>query len=273
MDGVMGPIFTGSMKQRIRQMAPLWLLKFRQNYLINNPQRRYQHLSTKDIFTKIYEEGAWGESAGADKKYFSGTGSHNDVITNTYASAVAKFLTSFPEKPNVVDLGCGDFTVGSKIRHLCNTYIACDIVESLIDWNRQSYNDRNVDFRVLDLSEDELPAADIVFIRQVLQHLSNAHIARALAQLTKKYRYLVITEHLPSFGKFTPNLDKPAGASIRTGLNSGVVLTSAPFNLKVAKNLILAEVAEAGDIIRTNLYVLPSANGEAGTALEPSRPL
>jgi len=155
-----------------------------------------------------------------------------------------------------VDLGCGDFIVGSRIRRLCDKYIACDIVEPVISWNKQKYKDMNVDFRVLDISKDDLPGGDIVFIRQVLQHLSNDHIAGAISQLAAKYKYLVLTEHLPSSIIFNHNLDKPAGSYIRIALNSGVVLTSAPFNLKVKENSVLCEVADDDGVIRTNLYRL-----------------
>lgn len=223
---------------------------------MRNPQKCYRNLSTKEIFTKIYEEGAWGRPDNSEQKYFSGTGSHDDAVANAYVEAVAKFLSSFAEKPSVVDLGCGDFTIGARIRHLCGTYIACDIVEPLIGWDKQKYKDLNVDFRVLDICEDELPGADIAFVRQVLQHLSNGHIARAVPQLAAKYKYLVVTEHLPSAGAFKPNLDKPAGAGVRSALDSGVVLTSAPFNLPVKQESVLCEVPEGGGIIRTNLYRL-----------------
>ena len=36
----------------------------------------------------------------------------------------------------VVDLGCGDFTVGSKIRPLCGAYVACDVAAPVIAWNQ-----------------------------------------------------------------------------------------------------------------------------------------
>jgi len=243
-------------KQWIRSLLPFWLLKFRQDYLIRNPQKQYTNLTTKEVFTKIYQERAWGGPLNSELEYFSGSGTHNDEIAGRYVSAAEGFLSSFADKPDVVDLGCGDFTVGSQLRPLCNRYIACDIVGPLIEWNRERYRELDVDFRVLDLSEDELPPADIVFLRQVLQHLSNDHIARALPQLSTKYRYLVLTEHLPSLGKFRHNIDKPAGASVRSALNSGVILTSPPFNLSIKETAVLCELAEGGGIIRTNVYRL-----------------
>jgi len=54
----------------------------------------------------------------------------------------------------------------------------------------------------------------VVFIRQVLQHLSNAHILRAIPKIAASYRFLVLTEHLPLGEAFTPNLDKPADCTV-----------------------------------------------------------
>ena len=72
-------------------------------------------------------------------------------------------------------------------------------------------------------TKDELPQAEIVFIRQVLQHLSNREIKNALPQIALKYKYLVLTEHLPESQDFVHNLDKPTGANNRLGINSGIV--------------------------------------------------
>lgn len=219
-------------------------------------KRKYGNLSTQQIFTKIYEEGSWGMPTEANQKYYSGHGSHDGVIVDTYLEAIQKLLSSFEKKPNVVDLGYGDFYVGSKVRRLCETYIACDIVEPLIRLNKEKYKDLKVDFRVLDITRDELPGGDVAFIRQVFQHLSNKDISRALFKIADKYKYLVLTEHLPSTDTFTPNLDKVTGPRYRVGFDSGVVLTSAPFNLRVKENSCLCKVAVDDTIVRTDFYKL-----------------
>jgi Methyltransferase domain len=217
----------------------------------------YKNLSTREVFEKIYETNAWGQPTDPDQKFYSGTGSHEGAVASVYLNAVRGFLGSLPgPKPDVVDLGCGDFSVGSQVRPLCNGYIACDIVGPLIEFNRQNYRSLDVDFRVLDLARDELPPADIVFVRQVLQHLSNAEVKRALPQLAAKYKYLVLTEHLPAEEDFAPNLDKPAGPGIRMQIDSGIVLTRAPFKLRPRKEERLCQVEEDGGMIRTTLYTL-----------------
>jgi hypothetical protein len=160
------------------------------------------------------------------------------------------------EKPDVVDLGCGDFYVGSKIRSLCNHYAACDIVPSLIESNKKKFLDMEVDFRVLDLTEDEIPGAKVVFIRQVFQHLSNECIARAINNITHRFKILVLTEHLPVTPDFIPNLEKPTGANIRLCLDSGVVVTEPPFNLRPKGERLLCNIPAYGGTIRTTAYTL-----------------
>ena len=73
----------------------------------------------------------------------------------------------------------------------------------MIEQNKKKFFALNVDFRVLDIARDALPSGDICFVRQVLQHLSNFHIQEFLKLMSDKYKYLVITEHLPDkSGKF-----------------------------------------------------------------------
>jgi len=248
-----------SYKALLKQIVPAWIMKLRRNYLTVKERRRFAGLSTQEVFTRVYTEGAFGGSRHPDAIFSSGSGSRDPGIVDTYVEAVRGFLTSLGERPNVVDLGCGDFSVGSRVRYLCDNYIACDIVESLIEWNRQRYKNERVDFRILNIIEEDLPDGDIVFIRQVLQHLSNDQILKIISKLPSKYKYLVLTEHLPSSEMFIHNVDKPVGPDIRLFLGargSGVILTSPPFNLRVEEDTCLCEAFEFGGVIRTNLYRL-----------------
>ncbi len=217
----------------------------------------FKNISNKEIFSKIYKEGYWASSG--PKQFDSGSGSHKTEIVNAYQDAIEKFLVSFDTKPKIVDLGCGNFFVGSKIRHLCDTYIACDIVPELIEWNIRKYNNLNVDFRVLDITKDQLPEGNVVFVRQVFQHLSNDQIIKVLPKITLKYKYLVLTEHLPTSNNFVHNMDIQTGPGTRHGLpngGSGVVITSSPFNLKPIQTDCLCEALEDNGILRTTLYQL-----------------
>ena len=172
-------------------------------------------------------------------------------------TAVSEFLSGLDQKPNVVDLGCGDFNVGQQLRSFCNQYTACDVVPQLIEFNQNKFQDLAVDFRVLDFVTGELPPGDVVFIRQVLQHLSNDHIAQVVEKLAGQYRWLVLTESVPKGNSFIPNIDKPAGRNIRLDIaHSGIVLTAHPFNLQVKSQRKLCEIPEYNGCVRTILYEL-----------------
>lgn len=215
----------------------------------------FKSLSTKEIFSEIYQKNLWGKSDNPDQPYYSGAGSHDKAITSVYLESVSSFLQTFSTKPAVVDLGCGDFFIGSQLRPYCGQYIACDIVSELIEYNKIKYKELDVDFKNLDLITEALPSGDIVFIRQVLQHLSNEQIQKLISKLSS-YRYLILTEHLPKLKNFVPNLDKKPGSGIRLGYHSGIVLTLPPFHLKVVNEKVLCEAEEVDGVIKTLLYKL-----------------
>lgn len=236
-------------------MIPARLLAAFDRHSMKRRWPAFSALTTQEIFTKIYTDGTWGQSGDAGYKFYSGTGSHDEAVVSAYVAAVREFLATLGV-PDVVDLGCGDFSVGSKIRDACGKYTACDIVEPLIQYNREKYRDLDVEFRVLNLAVDELPSADVVLLRQVLQHLGNSQIAAALSQITSKYKYLVLTEHLPLGKTFIPNLDHPSGPDNRLGIASGIVLTRPPFSLNVIQERVICEVLEVGGVIRTTVFTL-----------------
>ena len=252
-----------SIKAYLKKMIPDPVLRWRGRYLERKTNEYLRRTHPKEIFTMIYNRGYWGQSNDRGETYYSGPGSHSAEALDVYVNAVRDFLLSFDEKPDVVDLGCGDFAVGSQVRAYCDRYVACDIVEGLISRNRARYANDNVEFRVVDITNDELPEGDVVFIRQVFQHLSNSDIEKVLVKVLTKYRFMIVSEHLPLSDKFTPNIDNPTGPKIKIDIEesgSGVILTEPPFSLKAKQNRVLCEVLEdsagCNGVIRTNLYRL-----------------
>jgi hypothetical protein len=239
------------LKRFIKRSLPDPLISVIRSY--NN--RQYSNLSTEQIFTKIYEGGVWGKDP--VNPFYSGSGSNKDDEVAAYRESVIPFLRSFAVKPDVVDLGCGDFTVGSQVRNFCNRYVACDVVPSLIAFNKARFADLDVQFKALDIIEDELPPGSIAFVRQVLQHLSNDQISRFVSRAALNYKFLIVTEHLPSDAKFKHNTDKLAGPGTRMGHDSGVVLTSPPFNLRpqTERQLCRINSVDTGVLV-TTLYGL-----------------
>ena len=74
------------------------------------------------------------------------------------------------------------------------------------------------------------------------------------------YRYLLVTEHIPSEKGFIPNIDKPSGSNIRFLLNSGIELHKDPFLLEYKSKRIICQVNKktvgADALIRSTLYEL-----------------
>ena len=230
-------------KKILKNLIPNIFFILKNNYQIYLERKKFSNMNLKDIFKEIYVQKMWSSNVSNNEfKFYSGLGSHNSELTNEYLDKVIIFLKSFQTKPNIVDLGCGDFIIGSKLRNFCGSYIAIDIFDELIEYNKKKYKNIKVDFRALDITKDDLPTGDICLVRQVLQHLSNNSILNFLKLIQKKYKYLILTEHFPEDSVFTANVDKPDGADIRMLNNSAVVLTKAPFNLKVQSERILCEV-------------------------------
>jgi SAM-dependent methyltransferase len=217
-------------------------------------ERDVQGKSVKDIFNMVYARKIWGTGDQGQLAFSSGSGSHLPLYVDPYVKAMETFFASLDHRPDLVDLGCGDFNIGSRIRPFCNRYTAIDVAADLIRDNQQKYASLDVDFRCADIIEEPLPGGEVLIIRQVLQHLSNEHIQKIVSKI-RNYRYLVLTEYIPK-GTFAPNLDQATGAYSRLarGIPSGVVLTAPPFFFAAQSERILCDVEDRNGIVRTLLY-------------------
>lgn len=206
---------------------------------------------TKAAMAQIYEKHLWGGTA---SDFYSGKGSHHPNYVEPYLKVVSDFLQSFEHPPSMCDLGCGDFNVGKKLIDLTSSYIAIDIVDELIERNKKLFEADNLEFHRLDISKHALPAADVVILRNVLQHLSNAEIKAVVEQLDQ-FNFILLTEHLPE-GDFVPNLDIISGQGIRLKKKSGVDITAAPFyyNPKKQRELLRIPYEIDGGILVTTLF-------------------
>ena len=220
-----------------------------------NPERYAREFlgqEPRQIFSEIYRKKLWGGRFSIGP--CSGSGSRDPTMVAPYVEAVRCFLSKLGG-PSVVDVGCGDFHVGSRLVTCAGRYIGCDVVDFVIAENQRRHP--GVEFVVCDAVTDDLPRGDVVLVRQVLQHLNNRQVAQILPKLCN-YRYAIITEHIPGFADFIPNLDKAAGPDHRVNFGSGLVLTEPPFNLRADNIRVLCEVTEFGGIIQTTLYERPT---------------
>lgn len=214
--------------------------------------------SAQEVFTRIYEKRIW---EGADDGFSSGAGSRKTGIVDPYVDAIHAWAAEHQgNEKTALDMGCGDFHVGQRIHQAFGHYIAADIVPILIEKHNSTHACDHLVFRCIDAIEDPLPPeADVVFFRQVLQHLSNTQIASIVHKL-RQFPHVIITEHLPATtANIQYNLDKPHGGDTRLSQSSGIDLERPPFDLTPISSNVLLEVP-AGEhpqhdgIIRTTWY-------------------
>ena len=222
-------------------------------------QRRNRGKAAEQVFTEIYENSKWG---GARGEFCSGPGTVDEQVVAAYVAMVfEEALREQFQNLTFVDLGCGDFRVGSQLRPLSSRYIGADIVEPLVRHNQKTYGDTVTEFVHVNIVDDALPDGDVCFVRQVLQHLANSQVASVLEKL-KKYRWVFITEHYPTDNsRIRPNLDKVHGGDVRIYKNSGVYLSEPPFSLPSQALRQVLQVPGVGSgerndpgVIRTFLY-------------------
>ncbi len=190
-------------------------------------------------FQNAYGNAQWGVEEGA--QFYSGDGSRG-ACADTYVACVARVLQERAEDMDrplrVVDLGCGDFSIGRRLLASTEniTYVGCDIVPELIRAHSASVLDPRASFREVDIVGGELPDGDVCLVREVLQHLSNADVGRVLKKLGQ-YEEVLVTEARPAILEGPPNPDKPSGPGVRwdwrSGRGRGIELDQAPFDMRV----------------------------------------
>lgn len=235
-------------KKIISYFLPNFIKKIRSNRMEILRHNAYKNYPPEQIFKNIYLAHDWG----AKNEFYSGIGSHEDRIILPYIFSVKQIFSQLDKKPIVVDIGSGDFNVGSKLIDFCEKYIALDIVKELQLFNRKKYFSRNVEFLHLNAIDDDLPKGDVVILRQVLQHLNNEQISTIIKKCYAFSRW-IITEHVP-VGDFVANKDISTGCGIRLLIGSGVDVLLPPFNVSGFEHKILCEVESAGGLIKTTYF-------------------
>jgi SAM-dependent methyltransferase len=181
--------------------------------------------SLQERFTAIYADNVWG--------YGSGEGSL-PVNTEGYICFLQEFMNDHGIQ-SVVDLGCGDW----QFSHLINwggiQYKGFDVVQSVIDRNRAHYAKPNISFDLSPTNLADLPKADLLIVKDVLQHWRDERIAEFLPSL-KRYPFALITN---CTGRrtlhFWKNHKRRRSRDIEDGDYRRLDLRNAPFSIKAEK--------------------------------------
>lgn len=186
-----------------------WINKFPESECVSRQNMSYHSWenpeSTKmmKIFSKIYKESTWGNG--------SGPGS-SESYTVQYRSYLAGFIMSRQVK-TVLDIGCGDW----QFSHLMDweslsveQYLGLDCVESVIDENITKYKSTCVNFRLLDITENDVPETacgnskwDLIILKDVVQHWPSSTIKNTLEKLRGYCKYILLTNCYTTLGNAT----------------------------------------------------------------------
>lgn len=248
---------TQSLKSIIRPLVPEWLAKHWRQRRYEAEQAHYKNRPLNEVFEEIYADHVW-DRTGSTAPFRSGPGSRA-AVTADYEAFVIDHIMRHPDVKTLVDIGCGDFQVSHRILDSLAAqgrkidYVGCDIAANVIDYNTRTFAAPGVAFTLFDATSQVPPEGDLVTVREVFQHLSNAHILAAIGNLREKFGHAIITESLTS-GARTPNVDIVSGYRTRDGYGSGVFVDEPPFSLAVVDEL----VSDAGDghRLRTTLVAL-----------------
>ena len=188
--------------------------------------------SNKDIFDTIYREHIWdgpGEVSSGSGSQPQNSKAYEDLIV---AYVEEHGITS------IVDVGCGDFQVSGRIMARLPeevTYTGCDVSSVVIDHNTKKFATDRIAFRQVDASETDLPAGELVLMREVMQHLDNAAILEILPKL-EAFPHAIVSNTIAKGAK-PVNIDLAPGRGARAGIGSGLWLDKPPYNRPVEELL------------------------------------
>ena len=192
----------------------------------------------------------WNKNSDLD--FDSGPGSHDLNLVNPYVEKLIKFLIK-NKNLTIVDIGCGDFNVGKQIFKYSKKYIAIDIVQELIDRNKNKFQADNLIFKKIDAVSQNIPRGDCVIVKEIFQHITNTEIKSILKKI-QNFKYIFITESEPLF-KFKVNMDKQKGPDCRIDLKSGIIIDKSPFNFSFKEKKQILKIKKEDRYITTLLYI------------------
>jgi len=169
--------------------------------------------NVRGVFETIYDKRVWGGG--------SGIGS-SPRMAGSYMNFLQAFLNNNAIR-SVVDIGCGDWQFSQFINWGERTYLGIDVVASVIETNRRLFSKPTISFSHANPLEEGFDATgDLLLIKDVLQHLSNANVQKLL-RLTSRFKFSLLTNAYASTNDDCENGDtRPLDVRVE------------PFNLKNA---------------------------------------
>src|SRR5271156_3121323 len=143
----------------------------------------------KAIFTTVYTDNVWASESR------SGEGSSVEA-----AAAIVREIPHLLKLINVrsmLDIPCGDLLWMQHLDIGDTEYTGADIVESLIEHNRDKFSSRGRRFEVMDLINGPLPKVDLILSRDCFIHLTIPMIFSCLNNIIESGSEYLLTSHYP----------------------------------------------------------------------------
>lgn len=147
--------------------------------------------SSEKIFTNIYDNAVWGKNS---QGYGTSGGGSTKVAAEPYREFLENFIKNNTIK-SVVDIGCGDWEFSQHIDWSTVSYTGYDVVEKVISRNQAKYARPNIKFVLGNALTLDLPPADLLLCKDILQHWSTKEIAIFLRKI-EQYKYCLITNSI-----------------------------------------------------------------------------
>lgn len=181
----------------------------------------------------------------ASEESISGPGSE---ISKT--EGVVRFLEKFLKEENIksiLDIPCGDFNWMKTVNLKGIKYVGGDVVEKLIQKNRNNFGQDNIRFEVLDIINGQLPDSDLIIVRDLFIHFSQENTLKAIQNIkNSKIKYILVTT-FP---------DSKQNKLIRDGYNYNINLQASPFNFEQPKYLIQEQIINTHERKCLGLWVV-----------------
>jgi len=175
--------------------------------ILNKPEQTHA-----EVFTNIYKNNVWENGSG---------GGSYEKNTVDYRAFLQQFMKDNNIK-TVVDLGCGDWQMNKLMDWSGINYLGVDCVHFLMNENVQRFGKEGIAFETADITSFDVPTCDLLLIKDVFIHWTNAEIIRFFKKQIPA-KYILVTNDNRVNGEHKDNA--------APGQYRDVDITQPPFNI------------------------------------------
>tara|TARA_B100000795_G_C22741622_1_gene415598 strand:+ start:337 stop:1050 length:714 start_codon:yes stop_codon:yes gene_type:complete len=180
----------------------------------------------KLVFTSIYKSAHWNQGENKlSKEHISISGHGSNLNTKQFYNLISNFTNALNiyEIKSILDMPCGDaLWIKEIFKKKDINYLGVDIVEDLINSNKELYENDNIKFinsDIIDFSTEK--KFDLVFMRDFFIHIDNSDIKKVINNLKKmNIKYFAFT-----------NYETESNVDVTTGKHRKINMQLEPFKL------------------------------------------